>query len=445
MFNFKNLFFTLLFSTFFISADIAQSPPNLPKIVISAEVPKIKENFISFDGGFTIALPQLFNMRNRFEPREGISKGGFQYLWRTPQGNFTASLTELVAVPSNVKDTLQTIVDNFIHLQEKNNNGSLISKKEISLDGMQGVEARVHIGADSEIVFRFYILGAKVYGLAASFENTANEAAQLQILDSFKLIDEKTAVARKLEEVTPAALPQSPAIKKTKSDVEDDNLKGKVKLVSESEEDLTGAANFSKVKLSTEDYYDEKGNQIKHLYYDYRNNPDTITIYGFVDGMRVSNTGFLHYEYNPPPPPPAMMPPSKEAPKPSDSRYDIRYEYKYDEKRRLNEISTFNNRGEINGKTVYVYDGNKVEKTSYSRDGKVNSKIIEIFDDKGSMIESTRVGNDKYPDSKYAYTYESFDKKGNWTKRILTGKSGQYNGGYKDINYAEYRTITYYQ
>ncbi len=444
MFNFKNLFFTVLFSTVFIGSIIAQLPSTPSKSITSLETPKVREGFVSFDGGFTIALPQISNGRNRFEPREGVSRGGFQYLWRTPQASYTASLTELIAVPSNVKDTLQTIVDNFINLQEKNNNGSLISKKEISLDGMQGVEARLHIGADSEIIFRFYILGAKVYGLAASFGNTTNEATQLQILDSFKLIDEKTAIAKKLEEVTPAALPQSPVIKKTKSDVEDDKLKGKVKLVSESEEDLTGTANFSKVKLSSEDYYDEKGNQVKHLYYDYRNNPDTITIYGFIDGMRVSNTGFLHYEYNPPPPP-AMMPPSKEAPKPVDSRYDVRYDYKYDEKRRLKEISTFNNKSEVNSKTVYIYDGNKVEKTSYSKDGKVNSKTIEIFNDKGNTIELTRVGNDKYPDSKYAYTYESFDKKGNWTKRIVTGKSGQYNGGYKDIHYAEYRTITYYQ
>jgi hypothetical protein len=444
MFNFKNLFFILLFSAISTGFVIAQPPSAISsKSSTSPEKPKFKESFVSLDGGFTIALPQITNGMNSIKPATGVSKGGIQFIWKAGQAVFVANVTERIVAPKNIKQELEAIVGNFIQTQEQTNIVKLIDKKEISLGGMPGTEARLRIGADAKGIVRFYIVDKRVFGLAASFKDGEDEISQLQILNSFKLIDKKTAIAKKLQEVTPNALPQLPVVKKTKSDAEDDGLKGKVRLVSESREDLTKTSNSSGMKLSFENYYDERGNQVKYIYYDYRSNPDSITVYGFIDGMRVSDTGWMHYEYNPPPPP--IIPAVKETPKPIDLRYGIKYEYKYDEKNRLKEISTYNNKGEFNSRIIYIYIGNKLEKTSYGRDAKVNSKTIEIFDDKGNLIETTRVGNEKYPDSKYIYTYESFDKKGNWTKRKVSGKAGQYNGGYKDLQYIEYRTITYFQ
>lgn len=445
MFNFKNLFFIFLFSAISIGFVIAQTPSSISsKNSTSPEKYRFKESFVSLDGGFTIALPQITDGMNNIKPTAGVSKGGIQFVWKAPQSFLVANVTERIVAPKNIKQELQTVVDNFILVQEQSNGGKLISKKEIFLGAMPGMEARLRIGADANGIVRFFIADKRVFGLAASFKDGEDENAQLRILDSFKLIDKKAAVAKKLQEVTPVLLPQSPVAKKTKSDAEDDGLKGKVKLISESREDLTTASNLNGMKLSSENYYDEKGNQVKYIYYDYRSNPDSITVYGFVDGMRVSSTGWLHYDYNPPPPAPAALP-NKETPKPVDLRYAVKYEYKYDEKNRLKEISTFNNKGEFNSRIVYIYTGNKLEKTSYGGDAKVISKTIETFDAKGNIIETIRVGNEKYPDSKYTYTYESFDIKGNWTKRTVTGKAGQYNGGFKDRRYVEYRVITYYQ
>ena len=41
------------------------------------------------------------------------------------------------------------------------------------------------------------------------------------------------------------------------------------------------------------------------------------------------------------------------------------------------------------------------------------------------------------------YTYDSFDEKGNWTKRTIKRKEVEDNSN-KQTHYVEYRTITYY-
>lgn len=253
----------------------------------------------------------------------------------------------------------------------------------------------------------------------------------------------KDELAKKIEDATPKALPQSPIVKKIKSDAEDDGLKGKVKSVSETEEDLSGTWVTKGIKMSSETFYDEKGNQVKYVYYDYRGNPSNITVYGYLDGMRVSKSGFINYPYNPPP---MMMPRSEKAvpEKPADTRYSVKYEYKYDDKKRLKESVGYRNNGEIINKTVYSYDGNKMESSTFDKDGKLYSKTIDLLDDKSNIIEHTFVYlNKSKPDSITVYTYDSFDEKGNWTKRTIKWKNVENNGN-KQSNYVEYRKITYY-
>jgi hypothetical protein len=158
--------------------------------------------------------------------------------------------------------------------------------------------------------------------------------------------------------------------------------------------------------------------------------------------MRVSSYGSVNYEYNPPPPmaPGPVGSTTEKAKKTPDNRYDTRLEYIYDDKGRLKETLSFRNNGDLTGKTVYSYDGNKLEKTSFNSDGKQNFQSIEIYDDKSNVVERTYIYPNDNRNSDYTITYQSFDEKGNWTKRTIKGLES----GKRQQHYIEYRAITYY-
>jgi hypothetical protein len=76
--------------------------------------------------------------------------------------------------------------------------------------------------------------------------------------------------------------------------------------------------------------YNENGNKIRTESYDFKHNLSRITVYGYVDGVRVSASKFIQREYGP-----SLgigvggsLPSNRE----SDPRYDHRFEFKYDEK-----------------------------------------------------------------------------------------------------------------
>lgn len=415
MSNIKNLFFTLLFSIVSIGFVIAQPPPASVSSKSSnpTNITQNKENFVSLDGGFTIALPQQNNSFTGIKATAGVNKGGSQFTWTVPQGSFLVAYVDRILSTQESKQVLQSSAERVI--QGLNNEGSkLISKNEIYSNNHPGIEIVILSKSNEFGVLRYILVENRLFILTTGWKDSENGREQLKILDSFRLVDSKAIVAKRIQEVTPESLPQTSIVKKLKTDAEDEGLKGKVKSVTETEEDLAGTRAISGIKMSSEDFYSENGSQVKHIYYDYRGNPSSVQVFGFIDGFKVSKSGSpVIYEYNPPPAAPialSTVPPKAIIQKPVDTRYSVKYEYKYDDKGRLQEIIRYRNSGEMNGKTVYLYDGNKLDETSYDKEGKITFKTIEVFDDKGNTIEKTYVRqNTKLPYSKYTYTYEKFD------------------------------------
>lgn len=441
MFNLRKVIFALLISTILTFVIGAQPPvATTKKGASSADNTKVSQNFASIEGGFSLSLPEQISSFRRVEPLEGKTKGGMQFFWQIPQGFYTAGYVDLY-LPEEGKNVIETTSADVIK-QTISDGGKLISKKEISFEGNPGLEVIMSLKNAVIVIGRHYVVDKRIYTITSGWREGDDGTKQLKILDSFKLINGKAIIAKKIDEATPKPLPQSPIVKKLSSDAQDDELKGKVKSVSETEEDLTGTWSVSGIKMSSEDFYDENGNKIKRILYDYKGNPMDITIYGYIDGMRVSNYGSVNYEYNPP-----IMAISstntKPNPvqKPSDTRYNTKYEYKYDDKGRLQETVRYRNNGEITGKIVYSYNGNKIEESSFDNDGKLTFKTVKVFDNKSNLIEKTYSRPNNSSDSNYTYKYESFDEKGNWTKRVVSGIES--NG--KKQNYIEYRAITYYR
>ncbi len=246
----------------------------------------------------------------------------------------------------------------------------------------------------------------------------------------------KVDFSKKIEEATPKSLPQTPVVKRLTSDAQDDGLKGKVKSLVEEREGLTGIEKPIGRRLSLIADFDEQGNYLREVYFEYRGRPYDVTVYGYIDNQRVSLSKSISFgdELRI-----TGRPKAENKIKP-DTRYDLKYEYKY-ENGKLAEMQLFDNKGSKSMRYVYKYKQNQMEKLAYTEDDELNSKYLYIFDKNG--IESGRIdfvpGNDKFQ-----YQNVILDEKGNWTKRTFS-KLEVENGMevYKPLA-IEYRTITYY-
>jgi hypothetical protein len=107
---------------------------------------------------------------------------------------------------------------------------------------------------------------------------------------------ENTDYSQEIKAATPKPLPQTPAAKRQTTDAQDENLRGKVKTVTQESEDLSGTWQTQGRKLSGIIDFDENGNRIKYLMYDSNALPFEINVYGYIDGKRVNNYEMIRLE-----------------------------------------------------------------------------------------------------------------------------------------------------
>ena len=242
----------------------------------------------------------------------------------------------------------------------------------------------------------------------------------------------------------PPPLPQTPVVLRLTSDAEDEGFKGKIKKVVEESEDSSGTWGVQGRKMSSVENFDEKGALTQSDDYDSQGNPFQITVYGYINGKRVSNSKTTNYEYDPPPPPAVLSPKSSDVPK-RDARYKYSFDYKY-ENGKLVESQLIYNNGRKGNRTVYKYSPNQVEELVYTEDGKLNQRYLSKLDPNGNEIEKTNFGLsnfDIYGDRHYKHSYE-FDAAGNWVKRITLKETKENGVSSWQPAYISYRTITYY-
>ena len=136
--------------------------------------------------------------------------------------------------------------------------------------------------------------------------------------------------------------------------------------------------------------------------------------------------------------------PAGQAPPKRDTRYNVKYKYKYDPQGRMIEKVFYRNDGSLGWRYVYNYKDNTIEELSYDPTDKLSSKYMTILDDKGLGRERTEINlKDDSIRSKYSYTYE-FDSHGNWIKQTTSTWTTKNGAGEFKPAYVTYRTITYY-
>lgn len=253
----------------------------------------------------------------------------------------------------------------------------------------------------------------------------------------------KVDYAKKIQEATPQSLPQEPAARKLKSDAQDENLKGKVKSVFEYLQE-----SGRKIRdLDSEAYYDEKGYLTKNVSF-MENYPQTVTVWGYIDGNRVSKIGYVEYTETDRPKYRRMfiigMPVGSEPTSERDDRYSVKYGYKYNEQGQLIEKWIYRNAGETSSHNEFKYDKNLREVTDYDGTGDLMSQTFEVLDANGNVIEQYSKDEKGKIENRTVRTYE-FDKEGNW---IVAKTFEQKKAGGKPVNkllWTTYRTITYYK
>jgi hypothetical protein len=393
--------------------------------------------FVSLEGRFSISLPERFKQQTRLiVPTPSGDAFGKLYEWQT-KGKTTFSIgyadpMKPIDGPETVKQFFDGVTARF-QVFAVSVNGNMSSVKDIKLDNHPGIEQRADINKGA-FIQRTYLVSQRIYQTITVMTNSErDESAAVSVLDSFKLLNDAEITEEALR-TAPGPLPQTPAAPRAGSDASDEGLRGPVKSVRIEHQLLSKTLRGPRSWLTT---YNEKGNMVRSESYDLKNNLVLITVYGYLDGSRVSASKFIPREdgigIG------TMGPVSN---KKRDPRYDQRFEFKYDEKKRLIEQTHFSSNGDISWRRVFKYGGNQKEELFYPDNRTLTQRNLEILDDKGNVIERTVFAPDGTIRSKVSYTYE-FDSNGNWTSQTRSW-SLQDERLRKLEPTAVLRTITYY-
>lgn len=253
--------------------------------------------------------------------------------------------------------------------------------------------------------------------------------------------------AKKIADSTPPALPQSPKEQRPQTDAQFENLKGKIKSIVYRIDDDENPS-YPRRMLTREEFYAEDGDLVRAVDYD-DVHPRAVTVFGYIDGLRVSNSRSVDYAAGEEKPAGrydvvtlAVDPAAKPATQP---RYDTRYLRRYDKEGRLAEERFVSGTGETRVRTVHKYETpNRRHLYHYAADaGEPLARTTEVLDTAGNIVEVWFYDEDGKMNAVHSHTYE-FDARGNWIVRKTIEKTTLNRVPVQRSISTTYRTITYY-
>lgn len=232
---------------------------------------------------------------------------------------------------------------------------------------------------------------------------------------------------------------------KIMTDREFNGLQGRVKSVYIEDADLEIVKGKPIVKNRTmqfDELYDVNGNMTQSSMY-YMGDRD---IFSFIDGEKTSKSADF---YSSTASKAIIGASGKKQSKPLDTRYDKKYQYKYDKKGRIIEQRKYRNDGTLFLKSTYKYndEGNPMEKILYS-DDKISDNFYYTYDSKGNLIELKFVPtgiNGETDITIHRFRDYKLDVQGNWIQRTQTTIYSDSEGRKKENQSIYYRKIEYYK
>jgi YD repeat-containing protein len=373
---------------------------------------------------------------------------GTSSTWRDFDGpfleiqNFQVYGDAMKLSPADKKAVLELFKNDYIQSLQKA--GIKTSEAPYNFNGFNGVELR-SIGPGGAMVARLFFAYSRLYSVSVLKHGADRFDSQLELLQKFRILEKNEYVNKLIEENMPKPLPQEPAATRPSNDAQQDGLKGKVKEAIKDEQSGTGTR-----ERSDESYYDMNGNRVKEI--DFINGyPTGVTLWGWIDGMRVTNDNFIEYGINEGPNEKDVImalgatdaEDTTTSPKTRDERFSQRYDYKYDSSGKLIEELISQNTGDVWTRTVYKYTSGQVETIIYDEKGKLSTRSVDSLDQLGNIVEHKSYDNKGKIDGTEIYKYE-FDSLQNWVamrtfeKKTVKGKS------ILKLTRTEFRTIKYY-
>ena len=425
-----------------ITLTIAILSPARPDSPSAAGAPR----FVSLAGRFSISLADHYKKLSRLIitfPSGGAS--GNLYEWQTKETTFGVGYADSFQPPKHpqaIKELFDSERERFRTLVAAADGDNAVVK-EITIDNHPGIEQRARVSKGS-FIQRTYLVSRRIYQTLVVVTNSQrDESAALGVLDSFKLLTD-TEITEEALKVLPGPLPQTPEAPRAGSDAEEEGLRGAVKSV-RTEVQYPSETVFTRgTPRSWLTTYNENGNMVRTDSYDSKNNLERITVFGYLDGSRVSASKYIERDYSPPVGSGAGLGGSMPSNREKDPRYQRRFEYKYDDKKRLTEKTEFLSNGEVLYRSVYKYEGNQKEGLLYENDNSPPQRSVYTLDDKGNEIEHIVFARDGSIRTKLSHVYE-FDSKGSWIKRTTSRtENDEWLRRLMPPTSVHLRTITYY-
>lgn len=225
----------------------------------------------------------------------------------------------------------------------------------------------------------------------------------------------------------------------SKNDLEEENLKGRVRSVVEKSydaEEKFGEAIKTELYQQKDYYFNEQGDFTEERHRLSRSNPDYFsygeTIFQYDQQGNIIekksewiSSGFFGeikhkytYKYD------NIGNKMEENYYNSEGELSSKEVYKYDGRGNKMEKNWYNSKGELKSKYTYKYDGkgNKTEENSYNSERKLSSKKVCKYDSKGNKTEEIEYNSEGKIEEKYVYVY---DKKGNEIESNKYGADGK--------------------
>jgi hypothetical protein len=391
--------------------------------------------FLSADGGFKIELPKNLSSSQEFSDYSGdfVSEGN-TLKWENilPKPSYaiqyikynSTEIGEKSKLTSKRKDSIVNLFGAGLIYSANKRNG-MFRETIYSANGKSGKQWLV-IFPTYHFLVRAFFVNNTFYALLVTYPNSSVEIEVIKTFDSFQLLSRKEIIDLKIKEAEPKPLPQSPGIEKFTSDAQDQNLKGKVKTVTEDYQETFK----SQREPYIETQFNEQGNLTRETHYNF-GYPAAIKVWGYIDGNRVSLEKETRITFDevvpqrvrpkaiftikevPREPPSVFSTPANTKPLPRDERYDTKFTYKYNAENKLIEQTEYSNDGQANSVRQFTYIGNRRETLEAFLNTDIKNKSVDIYDKNGDVIESSEFDSRGKLELKITYKYE-LDLKGNW-------------------------------
>ena len=400
---------------------------------------KPQENFEHIDCGFSFPFPGKFTQSTSidYSPYRELGQGLINR-FAGSAGFYDIGCIDLDDPPRKMpKDRLIALL-NSMTKSYLVDSSEFIALPTTSVSGREIYEFETK--ADFLRRIKYILRGNQVLIFLAGSTDAHGIEESLKLLNSVKYFSVKETVEKRMKTATRKSLPQSPALKLTQTDAAHNNLKGRVKSVRVEAEDVPVLVGIADRRLVSDDSYDEAGNLLKSFWFQDSGYPTSVRIYGFVGGARVSDSKEIDYD--------TVFGISVAAQgdvklPPPDPRYEQRYEYRYDNSKRLIERKEYDNRGDLESIYKFTYKDDWMEEIWFDSDGKLNSTKRRQLDKNGNELKYEFWWNEETDKEVETYDYKKFDQLGNWTERQVVKRITD-RGLTRTRTSNEFRSITYY-